>query len=163
MNRLWIVISLLLLPTWLIDPATATAQESIIGTLSCRILPHSGINLLIHSTRDIQCEFKSTDGSKIEHYKGETGIKLGLDVSIDRSKTITYSVLADRFKAGVYQLSGKYSGAGGNATLGLSVGDSAPIQKRDRSISLQPIDSRHKGMGVTTGLNYIYLEPDKPQ
>lgn len=162
MNRLWIVISLLALPVWLSSTDEAVSQETTVGTLSCQILPHSGINLLIHSTRDIRCKFKPEDGSAVELYKGETGIKLGLDVSIDRSKNITYSVLADHFKPGSYQLAGKYSGAGGAATLGLSVGDSAPIRKRDKSISLQPIDSQHKGVGVATGLNYIYLEADKP-
>ena len=161
MNRLWIITSLLL-PVWLTSTDEALSQETIVGKLSCQILPHSGINLLIHSTRDIRCQFKPADGSATEHYKGETGIRFGLDVSIDRSEKITYSVLADHFKPGTHQLAGKYSGAGGEANLGIAVGDSAPIRKRDRSVSLQPINTRHQGAGVAAGLNYIYLEADQP-
>ena len=162
MNRLWMITSLMLLPAWLISTHEALAQQTIVGRLSCQILPHSGINLLIHSTKDIRCQFEPSDGSATEHYKGETGIKFGLDVGIDRSEKITYSVLADSFKPGTHYLAGKYSGAGGEANLGLAVGDSAPIRKRDRSVSLQPIDTRNKGAGVAAGLNYIYLEADQP-
>lgn len=73
---------------------------------------------------------------------------------------IVYSVLADQFKAGIYQLAGRYSGASGSAALGLSAGDAAPIQKDDRSISLQPILVRNSGAGVAAGFSYIYLEAD---
>jgi len=162
MNRLWIVTSLLVLIACFISTDEALSQETIVGRLSCQILPHSGINLLIHSTKDIRCQFNPADGSAAEHYKGETGIKFGLDVSIDRSEKITYSVLANHFKPGTHYLAGKYSGAGGEANLGLAVGDSAPIRKRDKSVSLQPINTRHKGVGVAAGLNYIYLEADHP-
>jgi len=162
MNRIWIVTSLMLLTAWLISTDEALSQETPVGTLSCQILPHSGINLLIHSTRDIRCQFKPEDGSAIEHYKGETGIRFGLDVSIDRSEKITYAVLANHFKPGTHQLAGKYSGAGGEVNLGLAIGDTAPIRKRDKTVSLQPTNTRHKGAGVAAGLNYIYLEADHP-
>ena len=162
MNRLWIITSLLVMTACFISMEEAISQETTVGKLSCQILPHSGINLLIHSTRDIRCQFKPADGSATEYYKGETGIKFGLDVSIDRSEKITYAVLSDHFKAGTHQLAGKYSGAGGEVNLGLAIGDTAPIRKRDKSVSLQPIDTRHQGAGVAAGLNYIYLEADNP-
>ena len=162
MKRFILPICLLFLPACYADANEAIHQQAIVGKLICRILPHSGINLLIHSTRDIRCEFKPADGSAVEHYKGETGIRFGLDVSIDKSETITYSVLAEHFKPGTHQLAGKYSGASGEANMGLSVGDSAPIRKKDRSISLQPISNRYKGAGVAAGLSYIYLEAENP-
>jgi len=69
-------------------------------------------------------------------------------------------VLADQFRAGIHQLAGRYSGASGSATLGLSAGDAAPIQKDDKSISLQPIRVRNSGVGVAAGFSYLYLEAD---
>ncbi len=145
-------------------PATASDIDTLatkVGTLNCKILPHSGINLLIHSTRDIRCEFSPVAGGSVEHYKGETGIGFGLDVAIGKRSNMIYSVLASRhFTPKANQLAGKYSGAAGGATLGISVGDSAPIEKDDGSIALQPISVRNQGAGVALGFSYIYLEPD---
>jgi len=129
-----------------------------VGMLNCKVLPHSGINLLIHSTREIQCTFSPAAGGTAENYKGETGVGFGLDVAISRSSTLDYAVLATNFRPGTNQLAGKYSGAGGNATLGLSVGETAPIQKDDGSISLQPVGGKNKGAGVAAGFTYLYLE-----
>jgi len=134
--------------------------EKKVGMLSCKILPHSGINLLIHSTRDIRCEFTPATSGPVEYYKGETGIGFGLDVAINKGSNITYLVLANHFTANSHQLAGKYSGARGSASLGVSAGDLAPIEKNDGSIALQPMKVKNQGIGVTLGFSYIYLEPD---
>ncbi|ATX82431.1 Protein of unknown function (DUF992) [Mariprofundus ferrinatatus] len=146
------------------SPALAAhpdAPSKQVGTLTCTILPHTGINLLIHSTRDIRCEFKSTSEGAVERYKGETGIGFGLDVTFKKGSVLVYSVLADHFKQNTNQLAGKYSGARGSVTtFGATVGDIAPIEKDDGTVSLQPIRVRNKGVGATLGFTYIYLEPD---
>lgn len=131
-----------------------------VGTLNCKILPHSGINLLIHSTREIQCGFTPLPQGPAEYYRGETGIGFGFDVAIGRSYTLDYAVLAKQFRAGTHQLAGKYEGAGGSATLGVSVGETTPIRKRDDSIVLQPIGGRNKGVGAAAGYAYLYLQAD---
>ncbi len=135
--------------------------NKIIGTLTCNVIPHSGLNLLIHSTKGIRCEFEPEDGGPSEYYKGETGIKLGLDVNLGSRKTMRYSVLARQATPGTHQLAGKYSGAGGSASVGASAGNSAPIERRDGNIALQPIGGLEGGFGVAAGFTYIYLEPDK--
>ncbi|PJA30978.1 MAG: hypothetical protein CO187_10810 [Zetaproteobacteria bacterium CG_4_9_14_3_um_filter_53_7] len=144
-------------PSWAADVDSPMTK---VGMLSCKILPHTGINLLVHSTRDIRCEFTSATGGSVERYKGETGIGFGLDVAIGKRSSMTYSILARHFTAGANQLAGKYSGASGSATLGVSAGDSAPIEKDDGTIALQPIRVRNQGAGVSLGFSYIYLEPD---
>ena len=164
MKRLLFCLSLLalLLPVLNTSAAKLKNPEKISGTLVCKAVPHSGINLLIHSTRGIRCQFKPKDGGAIEYYKGEIGIKFGLDISFNGREAITYSVLAEQFIPGTHQLSGKYSGAGGQATFVLSVGGSAPIEKNDGSIALQPTADKTSGIGVAAGFTYIYLEPDTP-
>jgi len=129
-----------------------------VGVLSCDVLPHSGINLLIHSTRDIRCTFSPAADGSTEYYKGETGVGFGIDMAFDKSSTLDFSVLAKHFAAGTRQLAGKYSGAGGNASLGLTVGETAPIRKNDGSISLQPVGGKNKGAGVSAGFTYLHLE-----
>lgn len=132
----------------------------IVGTLTCKTVPHSGIDLLIHSTKDVRCKFVPTNGGPIERYKGETGIELGINIGIDSRESVEYSVIAKHFRPGAHLLAGKYSGTVGGATFGLSVGDGAPIQKNDGSILLQPIADKNSGADVDVGVAYLYLEAD---
>ena len=162
MSRLITGLSLMI-PILLSSNAFAEHVETpkhMIGILKCKVLPHSGLNLLIHSSRDIRCVFTSKDKRSIEYYKGETGIKFGVDIGLGKHEDITYSVLSKDFEAGAHQLAGKYSGASGNATLGISAGDAAPIVKNDKLISLQPINIKSNGVGAAAGFSYLYLEVD---
>jgi len=133
---------------------------NIVGTLTCKTMPHSGIDLLIHSTKAVRCKFILTGGGSIERYKGETGIGFGIDVGIDNRKNIKYSVITKHFRPGIHQLAGKYSGVGGGVSFGLSAGGGAPIQKNDRSILLQPITDKNGGAGIGIGFTYLYLKAD---
>lgn len=153
----------------LLLPSSGLAEEGSgkppprVGSLTCNILPHSGMNLLIHSTREIRCRFTPEAEEAVEYYRGETGIGFGFDVAFGRSSTLDYAVSARHFRAGTHQLAGKYEGTGGSATLGVSVGETTPISKRDGSIVLQPIGGKNKGAGAAAGYTYLYLQvDDKP-
>ncbi|HXH71306.1 MAG TPA: DUF992 domain-containing protein [Mariprofundaceae bacterium] len=150
-----------LLPAGTALAGKAETPKYIVGTLACKIVPHSGVDLMLHSTREVRCEFTPRDGGPVEHYKGETGIGFGIDVNLDKHTSIRYSVLALHFKPGTYQLAGKYSGMGGGVTFGLTVGNTAPIGKDDGSVSLQPIGGKSSGGGIAAGFTYLYLEADK--
>jgi hypothetical protein len=150
----------LLLPAGSAIAGKVAAPTNIIGVLACKIVPHSGINLLIHSVRDVRCEFTPRDGGPVEHYKGETGVGFGIDVYLGKHTVIRYSVLANHFQPGVHQLAGKYSGLGGGVTFGIGIGNNAPIGKRDGSISLQPIIGKSSA-SAAGGFTYLYLEADK--
>jgi Protein of unknown function (DUF992) len=141
--------------------AAETSSGTKIGTLECKTVPHSGINLLIHSTVDVTCVFKSTAGEE-EHYKGETGIGLGVDLAVKSNETLGYLVFASDFKKGTYKLAGKYLGGGGSATVGVGVGAQALVGGSNKSVSLQPLVlSSSEGIGVTGGVTYLYLQADK--
>ena len=151
---------------WPASQASAADEMSSsgmkVGVLTCKTVPGSGVNLLIHSTVDVKCEFKSSAGGSPEHYKGETGIGFGIDVDVKRQTTIGYTVLSADFKPGTYQLAGKYAGAEGSATVGAGLGAAVLMGGNNRSISLQPITiSTSTGFGVTGGFTYLYLEPDR--
>ena len=144
-----------------IQASAETPAGARIGVLTCKTVPDSGVSLLVHSTENVTCEFKSTSGG-VEHYKGETGVGLGFDISYDRDTTMAYVVMSADYKAGDYQLAGKYFGAGGSATAGVGVGAQVLIGGGKKNISLQPVAvSGSKGAGVSAGVTYLYLEPDK--
>ena len=149
-----------------IQPAMAADEVSSAGTkvgvLTCKSVPESGVNLIIHSTVDVTCTFESTAGGSVEKYKGETGVGLGIDLEFDSKETLVYSVLSADFKAGSYQLAGKYGGVGASAALGLGAGVQVLVGGNKRSISLNPLAlSGSEGVGVAAGLTYLYLEPAK--
>lgn len=165
MNRpfiLGIVAALVvLMPLGAIAAEGETTAGTKVGTLNCKTVPHSGVNLLIHSTTDVKCTFNSSAGDVKERYKGETGVGFGIDIDINREENLGYAVFSADFKPGTYQLAGKYGGAGGSATVGVGVGAQVLIGGNDRTISLQPVISGSTGGGVAAGLTYLYLEADK--
>jgi len=141
-------------------PAT-TSGGGKVGELKCHTIPGTGTNLLIHSTVDVKCTFTSSAG-ETEHYKGETGIGLGIDLHIKREAEFAYVVFAADFKKGTYKMAGKYGGAGASFALGRGVGGGALIGGGDSSVSLTPVGiTATKGWGTQGGLTYLFLEPDK--
>ena len=139
-------------------PASAGDESGAeVGVLTCKTVPGSRINLLVHSTADIQCEFKESDGS-IERYKGETGIGLGIDLHIEHDETVIFTVVASHFQPGTHQLAGHYAGAKAGVTAGVGGGAALLVGGSDDSIGLKPAISHNKGLGVAAGLGYLYLE-----
>jgi len=155
------IISALIFP---LIPA-ATAGESTAGTeigiLTCKTVPDSTVNLVIHSTASVRCNYVSTDGSGVEHYVGETGVGFGIDLSYKRESTIAYSVFALDTKQGSHKMAGKYVGVGATATLGAGLGAHALIGGSDNSISLRPALEGSTGIGVSGGFTYLYLQAAK--
>jgi len=138
-----------------------TSGGGKIGELKCHTIPGSGTNLLLHSTVDVKCTFTSSAG-ETEHYKGETGIGLGIDLHVNREAEFAYIVMAADFKKGTYKMAGKYGGAGASFALGRGVGGGALIGGGGGSVSLTPIGvTATKGWGAQGGLTYLFLEPDK--
>ena len=129
-----------------------------VGVLTCSTVPDSRVNLLIHSTAEIECEFKDADGT-VEHYKGETGIGLGIDLHIAHDETVMFTVVAHHFEPGTHQLAGRYGGAKASVAVGHGGGAQLLIGGDHDSIGLKPAVSHNQGAGVAAGLSYLYLEP----
>ena len=146
----------LTMPLLLAVPPVLAGDESgaEVGVLTCNTVPDTRLNLLIHSTADITCEFKDSDGS-VEHYKGETGIGLGIDLHLAHDETVIFTVLASHFEPGRHQLAGHYAGAKAGVTAGLGAGAALLVGGSDDSIGLKPAVSHSEGVGVAAGLGYL--------
>jgi len=131
-----------------------------IGVLSCDSVPESGVNLLIHSTVDIKCTFKSTDGSGVEHYIGETGIGFGININFDVERHLRFIVFAADMVKGTHKLAGKYGGVGALASAGVGVGAQVLAGGSNSSVSLQPVIEGTTGVGASVGITYLYLQAD---
>jgi len=131
-----------------------------VGVLQCSVIPGSRINLLIHSTADIECTFDNA--GTIEHYVGETGIGLGLDLSFKTDEQMFFTVLAATgdTRPGAYSLAGKYAGAAAAAAVGVGIGAKVLVGGGENNFSLQPLAlESHKGLGASAGLGFLYIEP----
>ncbi len=130
-----------------------------LGVLTCRSVPGTGITLLIHSVVDVECEIHH---SGIEdHYVGQAGIALGLDLRWERNETTRWAVVAAASKLDEPRgfLAGRYVGPKASLTLGDGGGVSVLFGGGKRQISLQPFAfQRNKGAGVAGGVGYLYLE-----
>ena len=73
------------------SPATAAGGIEV-GLLTCNVVPGSRVNLLIRSTADVECLFENNGVT--EEYFGETGIALGLDLSIRTNEKMAFTVIA---------------------------------------------------------------------
>ena len=140
--------------------ANASAESGVkVGTLTCKPIQGTKVNLIIRSTVQVNCTYES--GSVKEMYAGETGIGLGIDLSFKTDETIGWVVFAPSsdISPGNHALAGKYYGAKAEATAGVGVQANALIGGGDKSFTLQPLSlGGQTGFGAAGGLGYLYLE-----
>ncbi|MHA1538627.1 MAG: DUF992 domain-containing protein [Alphaproteobacteria bacterium] len=143
--------------------ATLAGNDGVrVGTLTCEQVGKR-LNLIIHSSVDVTCVFKSSTG-QIERYRGETGIGLGIDLNWKRVDKIAFAVISagQDIRPGAYALAGKYFGGKVNVTAGAGVGVAALVGGGKKGIAFQPIAlETSTGVGVAGGLGYLYLEPNR--
>jgi hypothetical protein len=142
--------------------ATAGEKGVKVGTLVIEPIAGTRRNLLIRSTVDVKAVFTDEDGKK-EHYVGEMGIGLGIDLSLKTEEKIGYIVFSasSDYKTGSYAMQGKYFGAKADATVGVGVGAVVLVGGFDKSFTLQPAAlSYQKGFGAAAGASYLYLQKD---
>ncbi len=143
---------------------TAVAAEPgfKLGVLRCDQVPGSGVNLLIHSTVQVRCQFFSATGERQASYRGETGIGLGIDLNWNKSETIAFTVFgaSANVAPGTFPLAGKYLGGRASAWAGVGAGVQALVGGSNNQFTLQPLALESaRGVGVAAGLGYLYLEP----
>lgn len=145
-----------------VAPVSAAEAGLQAGVLLCEVVPGSRLNLLIRSTADVRCQFNNN--GTIEHYKGETGIALGLDLSFKQDERMAWTVVAasGNIAPGAGSLAGKYVGARADATAGVGVGAQGLVGGLNNSFTLQPFSlSTQTGIGVSGGVGFLYLEAEK--
>ncbi|MDA0704100.1 MAG: DUF992 domain-containing protein [Proteobacteria bacterium] len=133
-----------------------------VGVLTCETVDGTQVNLIIHSSVNLDCVFETPRGS--ERYVGETGVGLGLDLNFDRDATMRFSVVSagDKVGPGEHNLSGKYVGGRASITVIKGIGAQALIGGSNDNIALQPIAiETGEGLGLSGGLSYLFLEAPK--
>ena len=103
-------------------PAKVGRDGVEIGILDCHTVPGSRHYLIVHSSVDLDCAFRTPNG--IERYTGETGVGLGLDLSIMKDERMMFSVLTmgSDVRAGSHGLAGRYIGGQASAAFGVGLG-----------------------------------------
>ncbi|MCX5496903.1 DUF992 domain-containing protein [Kaistia dalseonensis] len=133
-------------------PLASVAEAAVkTGTLTCHVAP--GIGLLFGSRRSLNCEFHSSRGNEL--YTGRID-RIGLDVGITRNSTIVWSVFEPTRRHG--DLSGRYTGATAQATVGVGLGANVLVGGGDGSIALQPLSvTTQTGLNVAAGISSLHL------
>jgi hypothetical protein len=124
-----------------------------VGQLSCSV--SSGVGMIVGSQRNVSCNFKPDNGPP-EAYTG-TMTKIGLDVGFTTGSAIIWTVFAGTNRY-VGMLSGTYTGAQAEATVGAGVGANALIGGSNRSVALQPLSVQGQtGLNVAAGIGSLEL------
>jgi hypothetical protein len=134
-------------------PADAQQSRVQVGQLACSL--SSGIGMIVGSQRNVSCTFQPNNGPP-EAYVG-TMTKLGLDVGFTTGSAIIWTVFTGTNRY-VGMLSGTYTGAQADATIGAGIGANALIGGSNRSVALQPLSVQGQtGLNVAAGIGSLEL------
>jgi hypothetical protein len=158
MNKFKSLLACLVLVFAPIAMVQAEDAKSVIGVVKCDYIPGSKVNSLIHSSASSNCVFEH--GGVKEHYGGESGIGLGLDLQWTEQSTMAYTVMASTGMNTDWSvaLNGTYTGGKASAAFGVGLGAAALIGGGD-GIALVPLAiEAGTGLGATAGVGYLTLK-----
>jgi hypothetical protein len=134
-------------------PANAQQSRVQVGQLACSL--SSGVGMIVGSQRNVSCTFRPDNGPP-EAYVG-TMTKVGLDVGFTTGSAIIWTVFTGTNRY-VGMLSGTYTGAQAEATVGAGVGANALIGGSNHSVALQPLSVQGQtGLNVAAGIGSLEL------
>ena len=137
----------------------ADDAKGAVGIITCKLIPGSKVNLLIHSSAGFDCVFDH--GGVKDNYEGEAGIALGVDLQWTDQSTMSYTVMSSTGadKDWATALTGTYTGGKASAAFGVQLGAAALIGGGDDSIGLVPLAVEGgTGLGAAAGLGYLSLK-----
>jgi hypothetical protein len=123
-----------------------------IGVLTCNV--SSGVGLVVGSSRDLSCTFRSSDST--EDYHGKI-TNMGVDIGIHGGGQLTWAVFAPaRMAPG--SLAGNYGGVNGGVSAGAGASANVLVGGSENGISLQPVSvASETGVNVSGGITGISL------
>jgi len=126
-----------------------------VGRLLCLSTPRIG--LVVGSTQSLRCIFDMRRPSRRYLYEGRIH-RLGFDIGVTQSGTLSWVVLARNSRIGPGTLRGSYVGASGSIALGPGLGANVLIGGSRRSIVLQPLSvERTIGLNLAAGVTNLTL------
>jgi len=136
MRRSIIALAAAALAATAIGSAFAYTQERTkVGMLSCDI--SAGLGLIIASQKQVTCMFTPNQPGPREVYYGTIN-KAGVDIGGTAGGEMVWAVYAPTNKT-IGALSGSYTGANAEASLGVGAGANVLFGGSNRTISLQPV------------------------
>lgn len=143
-------------------PLQTALAKTELGVLKCKTVPGTRHNLLIRSTADVVCQFEEK-GGKVEEYKGETGIAVGLTLTFDqKEEKLYYTVISNTTSDKPGALAGKYVGGALSGAVGKGAGVAVLVGGGDNNFTLQPLGgTTGEGFGASAGVGFLYIEPKK--
>jgi hypothetical protein len=131
-----------------------------VGVLRCKSDPSTQKNLVVHSSVQVACEFEYNDG-QVDHYTGESGIGVGVDLNWQRESELVYTVLAASQDAtpGSGDLAGRFAGSKANVSLGVGGGARVLVGGSENRITLQPLAlTTSEGLSIAGGVGFLTLK-----
>jgi hypothetical protein len=136
-----------------VTPAMANVE---VGQLECRGVSQQ---FIVGSVTNLQCLFRPSSGARPMPYNAQIR-RVGLDVGVNQSTVLNWSVFAPTHRLSAGDLSGTYVGASANATLGVGVGANALVGGSSNTIALQPLSGQSQvGLGVVGGVSAMEMRP----
>lgn len=133
------------------------AQASVrVGVLRCEV--SAGLGLIITSSKEMSCVFRSTRGYS-DRYLG-TIRKFGLDIGRTERGVLVWDVFSSTSGPQRGALSGDYVGVSASATAGVGGGANALVGGSGRSFTLQPFSGQmQRGVSLAAGVASMTLRP----
>jgi hypothetical protein len=133
----------------------AGAETFRVGRLLCLSTPRIG--LVVGSTQSLRCIFITRRPSRRYLYEGRIR-RLGFDVGVTQSGTLSWVVFARNSRIGPATLRGSYVGASGGIALGPGFGANVLVGGSRRSVVLQPLSvERTFGINLAAGVTNLTL------
>ena len=133
----------------------ARAEAFRVGRLLCFSTPRVG--LIVGSTQSLRCVFHMRRSSRRYIYAGRIR-RIGLDLGVTGSGTLSWAVFAKNSRIGSGTLRGNYVGASGSVALGPGFGANVLIGGSRRSVVLQPLSiERTIGINLAAGVTNLRL------
>jgi hypothetical protein len=127
-----------------------------VGVLRCDV--SAGLGLIITSSKDMRCSFRSTRGYS-DRYVG-TIRKFGLDIGRTERGVLVWDVFSSMSGRERGALAGDYVGLAASATAGVGGGANALVGGSGRSFTLQPFSAQaQKGISLAAGVASLTLRP----
>jgi len=126
------------------------------GLLACDLSPSVGF--IVGSFQNLRCRFTPDVGGPGETYTGSIG-RIGLDIGITGGGQLAWAVYAPS-ALGPGALAGSYTGASGQAALGVGFGANLLLGGSRDTVALQPLSVEGRiGLNLALGVANLTLTP----
>ena len=135
------------------SPAIAQSRVEV-GVLECSGTTSS---FIVGSVTELRCVFRQAGGARPDPYTA-TIRRLGVDIGINETTVISWTVFAPTRQIGPGELAGGYGGVSAGASVGVGVGANALVGGSNNTFALQPVSLQGQtGVSIAGGIAGLEL------